>query len=125
MNTLENFTENQQKALELVKRLSDENRITLSEAILFIIAIYESKKEFVYIPYQNPYPYAPYTPWVTTPEIDKSPYTDDTPQWNRYKITCNENNSVSVDPNKHMQEAYTTNTTKWDPLEWITNTLIG
>ena len=121
------LTDTQKKALELVQKLAEEKKIDLNEAVQLIIAIYENQKEFVYVPYQNPW-IEPYRPWIDTPWVTQPttiPYRDDTPWWEKNKIMCDENvNSVSSDPNK-TPFTYMANGVNWGPYDWITNTLIG
>lgn len=90
MNTQNQLTETQKKALEVVKKLSEENKIDLNEAIQLIMAIYETQKEFVYVPYQSPY-VEPYTiPWTNIPGTT-SPIS--VPWWESNKIMCDANTS--------------------------------
>ena len=90
METTIKITESQKRALELVKELADQGKITASQAIILIIGIYENEKEFVYIPYSNPdpAPYRPYQPWTITPNT--------TPWWEQNKIYCDDNNANST-----------------------------
>ena len=119
------LTDTQKKALELVQKLVEEKKIDLTEALQLIIAIYENQKEFVYIPYQNPW-VEPYRPWIVEP-YKTTPYTDDTPWWEKNKIMCNgdQANNAHADPNRVGPFTYTVNGTNWDPMDWITNVLIG
>ena len=77
METTIKLTENQKRALELVKELADQSKITASQAVALIMGIYENEKETVYIPYSTPDP-SPYQPWIVNPNI--------TPWWEQYKI---------------------------------------
>ena len=123
------LTDTQKKALELVQKLVGEKKIDLTEALQLIIAIYENQKEYVYVPYQNPW-IEPYRPWTVEPyttEPYKTPYRDDTPWWEKNKIMCDGDNAnnAHVDPNCVGPFTYSISGTKWDPMDWITNTLIG
>lgn len=99
------LTATQKEAIDLVQDLVKQEKIDFNEAFLLIRAIYEKEKEFVYIPYQSPYvePYRPWTtePWTTEPY--KTPYRDDTPWWDRYKIWCDSStNSYECPPGKEI-----------------------
>ena len=124
MNTQNQLTETQKKALEVVKKLSEENKIDLNEAIQLIMAIYENQKEFVYVPYQNPW-VEPYRPWTTEPWTTEPYYTtpNTAPWWDMNKIMCDANaNTAHVDPDNNS--TYTTDSTITEPLKWITDLLM-
>jgi len=116
METTIKITENQKHALELVKELADQGKITASEAIVLIIGIYENEKETVYIPYQfpDPSPY-PYQPWTIDPNTT-TPIT--APWWDQQKIYCesdfNNANSINQDKNTICPFNYSvSNTNSW------------
>ena len=93
METTIKLTENQKRALELVKELADQGHITASQAFTLIMGIYETEKEFVYVPYQNPY-VGPYVSPYTTPGTTGP---DSTPWWERNKIWCDANTTKSYE----------------------------
>ena len=99
METTIKITENQKRAIELVKELANHDKITASEAIILIIGIYENEKEFVYIPYSSPTP-SPYQPWTAAP--------DTTPWWEWQRIYCNTNDTNSVSHHDNIPLTYKT-----------------
>lgn len=118
METTIKITESQKRALELVKELADQGKITASEAIVLIIGIYENEneKEFVYIPYQSPY-VEPWTkPWTTGP--------NSTPWWEQNKIMCNGSNTNSTQGRPDLF-TYAISGSKRDPFDWTINSWIG
>lgn len=91
METTKQLTATQKRAIEIVQKLVDEGKVNFSDAFALIAAIYENEKEFVYIPYQTPYPSIP---WTTTPNTR--------PWWEENQIWCNNDNASKVcDDNVH------------------------
>ncbi len=128
METTKQLTDSQKRALELIKKLADEGKIDLADAVQLIIAIYENEKEFVYIPYQTPCP-DPY-PWTTEPYKDepyKTPLTTGpviAPWWERNKFWCDMNNANNAQEGSGVF-TYAINGQKRDPFDWSVDTWIG
>lgn len=95
METTIKITENQKRALELVKELADQGHITAAQAFILIMGIYENEKEVVYIPYQSP---SPYQPWTINPNTT-IPST--TPWWEQNKIMCGGDNANRINEDKN------------------------
>ena len=119
METTIKPTENQKRALELVKELADQGHITAPQAFILIMGIYENEKETVYIPYQNPY--SEPQPWTINP-YDPFTQTYETPWWERNKIMCGVENNINTDSLKGPIVSYATGF-NWGPNDWITNIL--
>ena len=120
METTIKITESQKRALELVKELADQGKITASEAIVLIIGIYENEKEFVYIPYSNPDP-SPYRPW----SIDPNPTIPNTiPWWEQNKIMCDGGNANSAQGRPDLF-TYAISGPKRNPFNWTIDSWIG
>ena len=114
------LTTTQKEAIDLVQNLVKQEKIDFNEAFLLIMAIYENQKEFVYVPYQNPW-VEPYRPWTTEPYYT-TPNT--APWWDMNKIMCDTNaNTTHVDSDNNF--TYATNSTSAEPLKWITDLLMG
>lgn len=120
METTIKITESQKRALELVKELADQGKITASEAIVLIIGIYENEKEFVYIPCSNPDP-SPYRPW----SIDPNPTIPNTiPWWEQNKIMCDGGNANSTQGRPDLF-TYAISGPKRNPFNWTIDSWIG
>jgi len=100
METTIKLTENQKRALELVKELADQGHITAPQAFILIMGIYENEKETVYIPYQNPY--SEPQPWTVEPYTTKP---NSVPWWDN-QILCGQANTAQADPNKPGAQIY-------------------
>jgi hypothetical protein len=119
MNTSKQLTETQRKALDIVQKLVEDKKIDFADALTLIISIYENEKEYVYIPYQNPWVTEPYKPWTT------EPYRDETP-WERNTIMCGDNaTNATADPNRPDPYTYAINATVSDAVDWWKNYLRG
>ena len=136
MESTNKLTESQQKAIAIVQKLVDDGKIDFSDAFQLIVAIYENKPEFIYVPYTSPWiePYRPYTePWITTPKPNE-PYTIPTttpwpnvPWWDN-QITCRDglDTAASTSDGKNSPRIYAYGIQgSYDPIEWITNSWIG
>jgi len=104
------LTATQKEAIDLVQDLVKREKIDFNEAFLLIRGIYENEKEFVYVPYQNPY-VEPYRPWTVEP-YTTNPYRDDTPWWERNKIWCDVSTNVSTTSGKEIFTYNTNNSIK-------------
>ena len=115
------LTETQKEAIDLVQDLVKREKIDINEAFLLMRVIYENEKEFVYVPYQNPY-VEPYRPWTVEPYTTE-PYRDDTPRWEQNKIMCGMNNANSTQGRPDLF-TYAINGQKRDPFDWTIDTWI-
>jgi len=112
MNTSKQLTENQQKAIDIIRKLVEDKKIEFVDAFQLMLTIFDSEKEFVYIPYQTPH-IEPYQPWKTEPLT--------TPWWEENKIICDKHmNSVTTDPTKSPLLYATYN----NGFTWTTNSLM-
>lgn len=101
METTKQLTATQKRAIEIVQKLVDEGKVNFSDAFALIAAIYENEKEFVYIPYQTPYPSIP---WTTSPST--------LPWWEQNEVLCSDTNSIDVNKAKPI-ETYLSGSSDW------------
>lgn len=115
METTKQLTATQKRAIEIVQKLVDEGKVNFSDAFALIAAIYENEKEFVYIPYQNPYPSIP---WTTNPNT--------APWWEQNKIWCNDASKVCDDGIHTYNDANESKSNHTDGIpNWINTTSIS
>lgn len=94
------LNKSQEDAIELLKRLVQEDKLTLEELFILLKAIYENTPEVITVPVETPSNPSPNTsPWVSPyPTNPWQPYIPNTPWYDGYPhITCNTNNTNTSD----------------------------
>lgn len=91
METTKQLTEAQKKAIDIVQNLVKENKIDINDAFQLFIAIYETEKEYVYVPY-TPCTEPWVNPWTTTPG-----YPGSTPIITWYNNSTSTNKTPTTD----------------------------
>ena len=118
MENTKQLTATQKRAIEIVQKLVDEGKVNFSDAFALITAIYENEKEFVYVPYQNPYYPYPSTPWTTSPNT--------LPWWEQNQIWCNDASKVYDDGIHTYNDANESKSNHTGGIpNWINTTSIG